>query len=217
MWKWVLGATILIILYLYYCHGEVSDIPFLGLKPFTDSLRKRHEYLDVLLEGYNYVKEAGAPVTMPSRVPTPAQPTSQPPAATTLRTPAYWDFRDITGAQKRERICRRILETLLAAPFPSIRPDWLRNPRTGRKLEIDCYNEECGLAVEVSGSQHFYYDERSLHRSREEFLAQVYRDRIKKAIILERGIDFLVVPYTVRTQDLPSYITDKLQVLGWNA
>ena len=39
--------------------------------------------------------------------------------------------------------------------FPNIRPDWLRNPETNRKLELDCYNKELELAFELQGTHHY--------------------------------------------------------------
>lgn len=55
-----------------------------------------------------------------------------------------------------EKLCRR----LLSMWFPSkvvlynYRPDWLRNPNTGRNLELDIYYPDLGLAVEFQGFQH---------------------------------------------------------------
>jgi hypothetical protein len=130
-----------------------------------------------------------------------------------ITIPDRWDFSDIRGAGKNERIVRRVLEMLYGLPFPSVRPPWLINPKTGRRLEIDCFNAQVGLCVEVSGLQHFEQSAH-FHRSREEFLSQVYRDRVKKEIILSRGLDFIVVPYTVRSDEIPFYIQQMLRKLG---
>ena len=146
---------------------------------------------------------------IPAEVPPSERSTELP----TFTEPQHWDFTAIVGSHKRERITRLILETLFQRPFPSIRPPWLTNPQTGRSLEIDCYNEELNLACEVSGAQH--YEENNLHKDRREFLKQVYRDRIKKEQLLDRGVDFLVVPYTIPIGSIPSYVIQCLESLGY--
>ena len=63
--------------------------------------------------------------------------------------------------------------------FEKLRPPWLRNPRTGRACELDFYNEELKLGLEVQGMQHYVYSN-SWHKSRAEWEEQVYRDRLKE-------------------------------------
>ena len=60
---------------------------------------------------------------------------------------------------KGETECRKVLESIFGKPFPSSRPDFLRNPVTGgiHNLELDCYNHELGLAVEYNGIQHYKF------------------------------------------------------------
>jgi protein-arginine kinase activator protein McsA len=61
--------------------------------------------------------------------------------------------------QISEPLFRECLESFISRfgkfEFPNTRPDWLRNPETGCKLELDCYNEELGLAFELQGGQHY--------------------------------------------------------------
>jgi len=61
--------------------------------------------------------------------------------------------------QIAEPLFRECLESFISRfgkfEFPNTRPDWLRNPETGYKLELDCYNEELGLAFELQGRQHY--------------------------------------------------------------
>ena len=62
-------------------------------------------------------------------------------------------------SQIAEPLFRECLETFISRfgkfEFPNTRPDWLRNPETGYKMELDCYNEELGLAFELQGRQHY--------------------------------------------------------------
>src|SRR4030042_3157633 len=43
-----------------------------------------------------------------------------------------------TKRSKPEDICKKTLERIYKKKFSRIRPDWLRNPETNRKLELDC-------------------------------------------------------------------------------
>jgi hypothetical protein len=53
----------------------------------------------------------------------------------------------------RENVMRRSLEELLGQPFVKIRPAFLLNPTTRRRLELDAYCEPLRLAVEFDGEQ----------------------------------------------------------------
>lgn len=106
---------------------------------------------------------------------------------------------------KREGICARAIEELMGAPFPSVFPDWLRNDRTGRKLEIDCYNDDLKIGVEHHGHQHFEFPN-AFHKTREEFEALVYRDNLKQKLCEEHGVYLIVVPYKVPENQIKDYI-----------
>jgi hypothetical protein len=100
---------------------------------------------------------------------------------------------------------RNILQKIFNKPFPSIRPDWLKNPETGRNLEIDCYNDDIqtklgkGLAIEVDGAQHFQMTS-YFHNSPKDFINQVKRDRLKDKLCDDRGVLLIRVPYFVMTE-----------------
>ena len=88
--------------------------------------------------------------------------------------------------------CRNILETIFAAKFPSCRPGWLRNPRTSRPLQLDCYNMELRLAFECDGVQHkapsFFNDNgKSLDDIK-------YRDKAKDELCDDHGVILLRIP-----------------------
>lgn len=232
LFKWIVLGVVILIIFLYilsYFTKKRGKIPFIGLSPLTSSLKSSKKYLSTLLGGYEdsdddgdgddepVLKQKPKPKPVPKPEPSPIDPSTDPqpsdPTKDTITIPSRWDFTDIRGDKKRERITRRVLETLYSSPFPTVRPKWIVNPRTGRNLEIDCYNEGLGLCVEVSGAQHYIQSAR-FHKSREEFLSQVFRDKVKKEAVLERGLDFMVVPYTVPTDEIPSYVLDMLRKLG---
>ena len=66
-----------------------------------------------------------------------------------------------------------ILEDIFKRPFYKIRPDFLRNDVTGYNLEIDLYNNDLKLAVEVQGDQHYKFIP-FFHRNKDAFLNQKY-------------------------------------------
>ena len=117
---------------------------------------------------------------------------------------------------KGEAECRRVLQSLFRKPFPSQRPDFLRNPVTGGNfnLELDCYNSELGLAVEYNGIQHYKYTP-YFHRSKDHFLNQKYRDDMKKRMCKENRIVLIEVPHTVKLPDIRKFLMQELRKHGY--
>lgn len=110
------------------------------------------------------------------------------------------------GDSKGEIICREHLESKFKAAFPKVRPNFLKNPKTGRNLELDCYNSDLGIAVEYNGAYHY----NSNHYMFDESVA--YRDALKKQLCEENGVFLISVPYTVKFEDIPKFIDDKLKL-----
>lgn len=116
---------------------------------------------------------------------------------------------------KGERICCETMEKIYGVPFKKIRPHWLKNPETGRNLELDCYNEDLQLAVEYNGKQHYEYNERngkstSFHKGEKDFINQVRRDNYKAELCARNGIYLIIVPHTIAHEDIFDYILSKL-------
>jgi hypothetical protein len=78
----------------------------------------------------------------------------------------------------------------------NIRPNFLRNPESGKALELDCYDEEYKIAVEYNGIQHYKYPS-AFHKSEQQFYDQLYRDRLKKKLCEEEGVYLIPIPYWV--------------------
>jgi len=110
---------------------------------------------------------------------------------------------------KMQTISKIILEILTHKKFDSVRPEWLKNPLTGRNLELDCFNLELRLAMEYNGKQHYEYTSH-FHSSEDKFVQQVVRDEIKKDLCDENRVTLIIVPYTIQKENLTSYILDKL-------
>ena len=53
------------------------------------------------------------------------------------------------------------------------------------------------------------------HPNKESFLNQKYRDDMKYRICKQRNIDLIIIPYTVKLDNIYSYIYDQLIYLGY--
>jgi hypothetical protein len=117
--------------------------------------------------------------------------------------------------KKHETRCRAILENIFEKPFTSVRPDFLRYPRTGKNLELDCYNSDLNLGLEYQGAQHAKFTP-IFHESYQDFVGQLERDAYKDARCKELGIKVIYVPHTVPYDKLEEYIREELSLLGFN-
>ena len=119
-----------------------------------------------------------------------------------------------TTPNSREAIVFRVMKQYFPhnACQRHARPAFLLNPATNRRLEYDVW---CGppinLSVEVDGYQHYYYPNR-FHRTRQEFEAQVARDRLKDRLSAANGVRLIRIPYTVKTKDLPAFVSQQLDI-----
>lgn len=109
----------------------------------------------------------------------------------------------------REEKCRDIFETLTGRAYPTIRPNWLLNPKTGRKLELDGYCADLRSAFEYNGKQHYLYPN-AFHKTETEFTSQIERDEIKSETCEDYGVRLLVIPYDVQDDDLYDLIRNHL-------
>jgi hypothetical protein len=117
------------------------------------------------------------------------------------------DFPKKRIYNKNEKECRRIIEGIYGAPFPSIRPDFLKSPRTGKNLELDMYNKDLKLAFEYNGVQHYKYTP-FFHKSYKDFEKQKLNDGYKALVCKNLGIKLINIPYTTSYKDLNMYLTN---------
>lgn len=130
-----------------------------------------------------------------------------------LQPPPAATAKKKTGTSLGEEECRRVAEMLTGLPFPKCRPDFLKNTVTNSNLELDCYCQQLGVAIEYNGRQHYEHVPH-FHASREAFYNTRYRDEIKADLCRKHGVTLIVVPYTVAVSDIASYLTEKFQTLG---
>ena len=115
-------------------------------------------------------------------------------------------------ATTREKYVRRLLENMFRHKFPSVKPAWLLNPKTGRRMEIDCYCKEMRLGVEIDGEQHHKYIPYFHKKGYREFQDMKERDMVKSALMKKQGVRLVRLPYTVL--DAPSATIPKSMKLS---
>lgn len=88
---------------------------------------------------------------------------------------------------KAEVIVRKLLAQKYTSPvLYNTRPEWLSNPATGKRLELDIFYPEERIAIEIQGIHH-------------QTIAQKERDEIKRRVCKERGIELYEVDTTKRS------------------
>lgn len=97
---------------------------------------------------------------------------------------------------KGELLCKKAVEEIYGLPFYCVRPNFLKNPETGRNLELDMYNDDLKIAVEYSGIGHYVYPN-PFHKTKEEFINQIRRDQYKVDTCDQNGVYLITVPYNV--------------------
>lgn len=109
-------------------------------------------------------------------------------------TGGQWCRECSNGHSRGEKMSRLILEAIFEKPFPSKRPNWLRGSK-GSLLELDCYNEEIGLAFEYQGHQHYGHQSR-FHKIKS-FETQAQRDEEKRLLVANSKIEIklIEIPY----------------------
>lgn len=121
---------------------------------------------------------------------------------------------------KHEERCREIFEKIFDEKFKSVRPDWLKNPATGKNLELDGYCSHIqtkigkGLAFEYDGAQHSKYNRHFHGNNPKKFIYQVKRDSWKDLRCEEEKVLLIRIPHLVAFQDLERYIKGKLKKHG---
>lgn len=112
---------------------------------------------------------------------------------------------------KGEKLCKQVLEDMFKKPFYCVRPDFLKNPESGRNLELDLYNDDLKLAVEYSGAAHYTFPN-GFHKTYDEFISQVRRDEYKLQMCDKNGVYLITVPYTVplNVDAIKNYIHQRL-------
>ena len=109
-----------------------------------------------------------------------------------------------------ERRTNEVMNALFpGAGFMKIRPSWLKNPLTGKCMELDCYSKDLSIAVEYNGVQHYEWPNFT-NMSRDDFYKQKARDELKERLCIKEDVCLIRVPYTTRLADIGVFLYCKL-------
>lgn len=95
-----------------------------------------------------------------------------------------------------EEKCRYVFEKMFSAPF--------NTDRSVISLELDGYNNDLKLAFEYNGPMHYQFIER-FHKTQNHFKKRKRTDKIKKQLCQQTGIDLIVIPHWVNSDDKSLY------------
>lgn len=111
-------------------------------------------------------------------------------------------------SNKTEKQCRTIFNNIYKQDFPSVR---IPNLNTKTNFELDGYNEELKIAFEYNGYQHYKYPN-FFHADEAAFIKQQASDQYKKQYCIDNNITLIIIPYTIKQQDIKQFILERLPV-----
>jgi hypothetical protein len=103
-----------------------------------------------------------------------------------------------------------VLCDLTGREFPTAHPQWLRDPKSGKALELDGYNEELGIAIEFQGPLHTKPE----NEDSAKYEKRVARDAYKKEVCAQRGVHLIALDYRDKTGNLPLYLRSRIYDFG---
>jgi hypothetical protein len=128
---------------------------------------------------------------------------------------SFFNYRQHTlRDSKLELAVKYHVEEIFQRPFYKIRPNFLKNEATGRNLEIDLFNKDLMLAIEIQGVQHYKFSPK-FHLTEQHFIDQQKRDQMKALKCRQYGIKLVEIPYNVKERDLRVYLETELRKNGF--
>lgn len=113
-----------------------------------------------------------------------------------------------------QEIARQFMEKIFNKKFDTIYPKWLINPKTGRNLELDGYNEELKIAFEYNGEQH--YKICRFNKNIDELNNRKYIDKIKYDLCKKQNVLLIEIPYNIKFENMEYYIINKIKQFNIN-
>jgi hypothetical protein len=100
---------------------------------------------------------------------------------------------------------RTAFEKATGKTFKKVRPRFLRNPDSGRNLELDGFCEELQLAFEYDGQAHSCFPN-AFHRTKEQFEAQQKRDVLKDQLCKRAGVHLIRISHTIPFDEIETHV-----------
>ena len=83
-----------------------------------------------------------------------------------------------------------------------VRPKWIINPKTNRRLEIDIYDLDNKVCIEYNGAQH--YDPKK--NQEQDGNTQIFRDTVKRKCCKENNMELFEIPYCIEYNLIVVYL-----------
>jgi hypothetical protein len=113
-----------------------------------------------------------------------------------------------------ERTCRKIFEFIFKKPFLKAKPLFLKSDIGGR-MEYDGYNEELKISFEYNGEQHYKHVP-YFNKTKNMFNKQKEIDYLKQKLSVLNNIQLIIIPFTIKHNNLYTFILSKLLVIPKN-
>jgi hypothetical protein len=96
---------------------------------------------------------------------------------------------------KTEKMARNIVEEITGLKFPKLYPIWTITEKYTKGLQLDLYNDEYKIAIEVDGIQHFKFTP-FFHGTEDDFKSQQERDSDKDKLCKQNNVKLLRMDHT---------------------
>lgn len=106
---------------------------------------------------------------------------------------------------KGEKMVCQALSEIYGVPFANVRPKFMINPETNKRIEFDCYNEDLKIAGEYNGVHHYVWPNWT-KKSYQKFIEQMRRDQLKVELSDRNGVYLITVPYNVPNHLIKQYV-----------
>lgn len=110
-------------------------------------------------------------------------------------------------ASKFEDYIRNRFQVITGDKFPTILPDWLTD--NGKRMELDGYSEDLGLAFEAQGPHHTRFSKK-YYKSKDDYLDTIRKDKLKRRLAEEAGVGLIIIDYKVPKYLLDRYIKSRI-------
>lgn len=198
-------GVVLLLFVLWMFRGD-KEYPFVGFAPLLDRIRQEKGILDAITDeirdgeirdGQDDGEENDAQKNNGQDEARDCEARDETPVKPPVRVRKF--------ASNKEGECCTALEDIYGVQFDTVRPEWLRNPKTGKNLELDCYNDKLKIGLEYQGEQHYKFPNH-FHKTKEEWIKQVQYDQYKRQRCDEEGVYLITVPYDVPLHEIRDYI-----------
>jgi hypothetical protein len=194
-WKFWLAIVVIIVVVKWFLHKKKGEPP--AYEEPKEIVERDPEIAEIAVS--IVPSQLLSPSSSEEEItvaPLPSPSSEEPPPA--FEEKEEVNLTDNGKASVGEYLTLQALKTILGDReiVRNIRPKYLRNPKTGYPMEIDCYCPELKIGVEYNGIGHYQYPN-PFHSTEKEFEDQVERDILKRQLADKHGVTIFTVPCTI--------------------